>query len=144
MTPLQGFLPDVDPNTPGALIDCANVIPYAAGMRGAPTPIAVQGVPALATACRNAAVATLLSGARRVIAGTATNLYELSAGAWVDVSRSAAPALQAVYALGTDDRWDVLQFGNATLASNKATQIQRSNLSGQFTNIATAPKAKII
>ena len=84
MIPLQGFLPDVDATTPGALIACTNVIPYAAGVRGAPTPIAVQGVPVLPASCRNAAVATLLTGARRVFAVTVANLYELSAGAWVD------------------------------------------------------------
>jgi len=138
MTPLSGFLPDVDTSTPGAIIDCTNVVPYATGMRGAPTPVAVQGVPALAAECRNAAVASKLDGTRRVFAGTAAKLYELSGGAWADVSRGAS------YSLGADDRWDFVQFGNSTLASNKSTAIQRSAGSGAFADIATAPKAAII
>ena len=138
MTPLLGFLPDVDPATAGAMTDCSNVIPYANGMRGAPLPVAVGGIPALAAECRNAAVATKLDGTRRVMAGTSAKLYELSGGAWSDVSRGGS------YSLGSDDRWDFVQFGNATLASNKSTTIQRSNGSGAFADIATAPKAKII
>jgi len=138
MTPLLGYLPDVDAATPGAITDCVNAVPCASGMRGAPTAVAITDVPALAAACRNAAVATLLDGSRRVFAGTAAALYELSGGAWSDVSRGAA------YSLGADERWDVVQFGNATLASNKSTTIQRSNGSGAFADIATAPKAKII
>ena len=138
MTPLAGFLPDVDTATPGAIIAATNVIPYAAGMRGAPVPVAVQGVPVLAAVCRNAAVATLLSGVRRVFAGTAAKLYELVAGAWVDVSRGGS------YTLGSDDRWDFVQFGNATLAVNKSTTLQRSNGAGAFADVAGAPKAAVI
>lgn len=138
MTPLVGFTPDVDPATPGVIVDASNVIPHPAGMKGAPTAVAVSGVPALAAECRNSAVATLLAGTRRIFAGTSTKLYELSGGSWSDVSRGGN------YSLGSDDRWDFVQFGNATLASNKSTTIQRSNGSGAFADIATAPKAKII
>lgn len=138
MTPLTGFAPDVDPSTPGVIVDATNVIPHPAGMKGAPTAVAVSGVPALAAACLNAAVATKLDGTRRVFAGTAAKQYELSGGAWGDVSRGGN------YSLGTDDRWSYVQFGNATLCSNKSTTIQRSNGAGAFADIATAPKAAII
>jgi len=138
MTPLSGFLPDVDAATPGAIIDCTNVTPFARGMQGAPTAVTVDGVPALAAACRNAAVATKLDGTRRFFGGTAAKLYELSAGSWADVSRAGN------YTLGADDRWDFAQFGNATLACNKSTKIQRSNGSGAFSDIASAPKAMAI
>ena len=138
MVELQGFLPDVDSATPGAILECSNVIPYASGMKGAPTAISADGVPALAAACRNAAVATKLDGTRRVFAGTSAKMYELSGGAWSDVSRGGS------YSLGGDDRWDFVQFGNATLCANKSTTIQRSNGSGSFADIATAPKAAVI
>lgn len=138
MTPLLGFLPDVDPATPGAITAASNVIPYANGFRGSPTPVAVSGVPVLAAECRNAVVATKLDGTRRIIAGTASKLYELSGGVWVDVSRAGS------YTLGADDRWDAVQFGNATLTCNKSTTIQRSNGSGAFADIATAPKAAVM
>lgn len=138
MIPLLGFLPDADPSTPGALLAATNVVPYAQGMRGAPAPVTADGAPALAAACRNAVVATKLDGSRRVISGTATKLYELSGGSWSDVSRGGS------YSLGSDDRWDYAQFGDATVATNKSTTIQRSNGSGAFADIATAPKALAI
>jgi hypothetical protein len=107
-------------------------------MKGAPTAISVTDVPALAATCLNAAVATKLDGTRRVISGTSNKLYELSGGAWSDVSRGGN------YSLGSDDRWSYVQFGNATLTANKSTVVQRSNGSGAFSDIATAPKAAVI
>lgn len=136
MIPLIGFAPDADPMTPGVLTDCVNVIPCESGFKGAPSAASV-GVPALATACAGSAVMSDLTGARRFIAGTATRLWEYNGTAWVDVSRA------TFYALGTDDRWSYIQYGNAALASNVTARIQRS-LSGAFADIATAPQAAII
>ena len=138
MTALLGFLPDVDASTPGAITDCSGVIPALSGMKAAPSLVSVTGVPALAAACRNAAIATKLDGTRRVFAGTSTKLYELSGGAWSDVSRGGN------YSLGTDDRWSFAQFGDASLAVNASNVVQRSNGSGAFANIATAPQAVCI
>lgn len=138
MTPLAGFVPDVDPATAGVLVDCTNTIPDANGMKGAPTLVAVSDAGVLAAACRGATVATKLDDSRRVFAGTSSKLYELSGGSWVDVSRGTS------YSLDSEDRWSFAQFGNATLASNKSTEIQRSNSSGAFSDITGAPKAKII
>jgi hypothetical protein len=138
MTQLLGFLPDVDAATPGALTDCANVVPGPRGMTAAPSAVSVVGVPALAAECRNAAIGTKLDGTRRIFGGTAAKLYELSAGAWSDVSRGAN------YTLGADDRWDFAQFGDATLAVNSSCVVQRSNGSGVFADIATAPQAKCL
>jgi hypothetical protein len=139
MTPLLGFSPDVDVTTPGVITDCVNFIPYANGMEGGPSTTTPSDVPALAAECLGAAVVTNLSGTRRVIAGTATKLYELSAGAWSDESRAAA------YNAGADARWSIIQFGNSTLAANIGDAIQRSTGAGvNFADIATAPKAEII
>ena len=137
MTQLLGFLPDVDAATPGAIVDCTNVIPGPAGMVSAPSTVSVGGVPALVAECRNAAIGTKLDGTRRIFAGTSTNLYELSAGAWGSVSRA------ALYSLGADDRWDFTQYGDATLACTKTAVIQRST-AGAFADIATAPMAMAI
>jgi len=137
MDKLQGFLPDRDPTVPGVITSCTNFIPYEAGMRGAPTGATPSGVPVLAATCLGSAVVTKLDDTRRVFAGTTTKLYELAGGAWSDVSG-------AVYTGGVDTRWCFAQFGNATLAANKADYIQRSNVSGAFSTVATAPKAKII
>lgn len=139
MTPLTGFMPDAEATTPGVITDCTNFIPYVFGMEGAPTNITPASTPALASACLGAAVLTKLDGNRRIIASTQTKLYELVAGAWTDVSRTVGGA----YTAGSDTRWSFAQFGNATLAADKADVIQRST-SGAFANITGAPKAEVI
>lgn len=136
MTPILGFTPDMDPTAPGVILECSEVVGTDVGMKAAPTSTSV-GLPALAAACRGAAVLRNLSDNRRLIAGTAAALFEAGASSWTDVSRVGG------YSLGTDDRWSFAQFGNAALASSIANKIQRS-LSGAFADIASAPQAKII
>src|SRR5205085_1799563 len=136
MTPLLGFAPDADEVTPGIITDCDNFIPYNNGMEGGPAGVTPSDVPALASACLGAAVVENLAGARRVIAGAATKLYELVGGVWTDVSAAA-------YNAGADSRCMITQFGDATLAVNKGDKVQRST-SGAFAAIASAPKAEII
>ena len=135
MTPLLGFVPDVDAGTAGAIVDCTNVIPGSSGMEGAPTAISVDGVPALAAACRGAVVVTKLDDTRRIFGATAAAIYELSAGAW--------GAQASGFSLGSEDRWDFVQFGDSTLAATPTVAIQRST-STTFSAISGAPQAKII
>lgn len=137
MDKLLGFLPDQDPTTPGVITQCANFIPYETGMTGAPSASTPASTPALAAACVGAVVVTKLDDTRRILAGTATKLYELSGGVWTDVTRGEN------YTGGVDTRWSYTQFGNATIASNLSDTMQRST-SGAFADIATAPKAKIV
>ena len=136
MDKLLGFLPDADPTTPGVITDCVNFIPDQTGMRGSPSAATPGSTPALAAACQGAAIVTKLDDTRRIIAGTQTKLYELSAGSWSDVSTGS-------YAGGTDSRWSFAQFGNSTLAANLADTIQISSGSG-FAPIAYALQAKIV
>lgn len=137
MIPLIGFAPDADVTTPGLIYSCSNLVPYLNGMEGAPEPATPASTPALAAACLGAAVVTKLDDTRRIIAGTASKLYELSAGAWTDIGRAAA------YNGGVDTRWSITQFGDATLCANRADVIQRSS-GGSFADVATAPKAEIL
>lgn len=136
MTPLMGFAPDVESTTPGVLVDCAQLIPFESGMEAAPGLTVPTGVGALAAECRGAAVITKLDGTRRVMAGTATALYELVSTTWTD--RSAA-----TYTGSSDTRWSFTQFGDATIAANRTDTIQRTT-SGSFAAISGAPKAKIV
>lgn len=136
MIPLLGFSPDVEAPTPGMLTDCSQFIPYLTGMEAAPSLQTPVGVPALADPCQGAAVVTLLDSTRRVIAGTQDALYELSSGSWVDVTGTA-------YTGGTDSRWSFTQFGNTTVAANRADTIQSSN-SGAFASISGAPSAEVV
>jgi hypothetical protein len=135
--PLLGFAPDADPATPGVITDCTNLIPYLNGMEGGPTGTTPSDVPVLSSACLGAAVVTKLDGTRRIIAGTAEELFELSSGSWSDVSGT-------TYAATADFRWSFAQFGDATLAANKGDVIQRST-SGAFADAdASAPSASIV
>ncbi|MBV4459175.1 hypothetical protein KVG96_14540 [Pseudomonas sp. COR58] len=137
MIQLTGFAPDTDVTTPGLVSDCTNLIPYLNGMEGAPEPATPAGTPALAASCIGAAVVAKLDDTRRIIAGTATKLYELASGSWNDVSR-ASP-----YSGGVDTRWSITQFGDATLCANRADVIQRST-GAAFSDVSGAPKAEIL
>ena len=136
MTPLLGFMPDADATTPGIITECTNLIPYLNGMQGAPSALTPDSTPALGAECLGAAVVSNLLGARRIFAGTAAALYELSAGVWLD--RTGVP-----YTGGADTRWSFAQFGDATLTANRVDTIQRSTGAG-FASIAGAPKAEIV
>lgn len=136
MIQLLGFAPDVEAPTPGMLVDCSQFIPYLTGMEAAPSLQTPVGVPALADPCQGAAVVTLLDNTRRVIAGTQDALYELTSGAWADVTGTP-------YTSGTDSRWSFTQFGNTTVAANRADVIQFSN-SGAFADITGAPSAEVV
>jgi hypothetical protein len=137
MQNLLGFTPDVESTVAGVMTDCTNLIPTEKGMKGAPSAAIPSGIAALANTCIVAATISKLDDTRRVFAGTTTKLYELSGSSWTDVSAG-------TYAGGVDTRWSFAQFGNSTLAANLADTIQRSNSSGAFAAIASAPKAKII
>jgi len=111
------------------------MLPYELGMRAAPDPVNV-GLPALDSDARGAFVGNDLAGARRLVVGTASGLYQAGSGSWTDVS-------EAEYELGLDDRWSLAQFGDSMLAATPAYAIQRS-VGGAFATIEDAPKAKIL
>jgi len=138
--PLQGFTPDAESNTPGILVECSQFIPYLTGMEAAPSAETPSDVPALADSCEGAAVVTKLDGLRRVIAGTQTNLYELSAGVWTDVTRTVG----GDYNGGAESRWSFAQFGDTTIAANRADTIQFSTNTGPFEDISGAPSAEVV
>lgn len=133
--PLVGFSPDADPTTPGVLTDCNALLPSLVGMRSCPSLVSPLDVPALAAACKGAAVLTKLDGTRRVFAGTSSHLYDLSGGAWN--SRGSG------YTGNTDTQWSFAQFGDASLAANGLDTIQRST-STTFSSIASAPIAEVV
>lgn len=136
--PLLGFAPDADPTTPGILVDCSNVIPTQRGLKAAPSAFD-QGISALASECLGAALLRKLDNTARLIAGTATALYELNGTSWTDRTRTVGGA----YALGSDDRWRLAQFGDVSLAAAKSDTLQASS-SGAFADISGAPKAAIV
>jgi len=134
MTPLLGFSPDVEPTTPGAIMECQNLIPDPKGMRSAPS-AADAGVSALAAACRGAAVTRNLTGNSRLFAGTSSNVYELGGTTWSSVSSG--------HSLGSDDVWRFVSFGNDALAVCPSVGLLRST-GASFSSVAGAPAAKVI
>lgn len=133
--PFTGFTPSVDPTTPGAVLDCRNMVPTLRGMKAAPSALSVGAAP-FPSAVTGGAVTELLSGTYRTIVGTATKLYELIGTAENDASGMAYT--------GGANRWRFAQFGNATIASNGSDPIQQSITTGNFASIAGAPAASII
>jgi hypothetical protein len=139
MIKLIGYAPDADSTTPGVLVNCNAFIPSLRGMEAAPSPVSGTNTNALAAACVGAAVVVKLDNTNRFLAGTATAIYEDSAGAWVNLTR----AVGGAYTNGADNRWRFTQFGNVTLATNKSDTMQYSS-SGAFANIAGGIKAAMV
>lgn len=136
---LLGYMPDVDPVTQGAIMNCSAFIPSLRGMEGAPS-VASTGMDALAAACRGSAILRKLDDTSRWFAGSATKLYEQSSTSWTDRTRASG----GDYALGSDIRWRFAQFGDVALAAAKSDILQVSS-SGAFANLgASIPKAGIV
>lgn len=137
MTPLLGFVPDLPTATQGGIFDCQTLIPSTSGMEGAPTPVNVVGVGVLPSTCRGGAIGESTAGVRRLFAGTQTKLYNYVTATWDDVSRAGS------YTGSTESRWSFAQFGNFTIAANGVDAMQQAS-SGDFTDIAGAPVAKVV
>lgn len=136
--PFVGYAPDLDPTTPGIITDCQNVIPSMKGMRSAFSPQATT-LPALATRARGGAAIRKLDETSRLIIGTQTKLWEAGASSYTDVSRTTG----GTYSCAADQLWTFAQFGNITLAAQKADKIQAST-AGNFATITSAPSAAIV
>jgi hypothetical protein len=137
ITPLRGYIPDVEPTQVGVMTDIRNLIPTMRGYKAAPT-LSSTGVSALsATAIGGLSVRKLDGITIRTFAGTSAHLYELNGTSWTDKSRAAN------YTCGSNTRWRFAQFGDVTLAANKSATLQAIT-SGNFADIATAPAANCI
>ena len=135
---LIGYAPDLDQTIEGVITDCEAFVPTEKGMCAAPTAQST-GTDALAAACFGAVAVRKLDNSFRLIAGTATKLYELSGNTWADATR----ATGGDYGLGTDNVWRFAQFGNTTLSVAKSDTLQYSE-SSDFADVADAPKASIV
>ena len=142
MMKLIGYVPDSDPTIPGSITNCDAFVPSIKGMTGAPSPVS-SGISALAAACRGAATLRQLDNTTLLFAGTATKLYKVSGTSWADVTR----AVGGDYTLTSTCRWRFAQYGNVSLAVNKADTLQYTT-SGAFAKVTKggtdAPKASIV
>lgn len=113
--PYIGFGPDLDPTTPGVIVDCDNIIPTTKGF-SAGNSLVDAGLAALDGSCKGAYVGTLLDGTKRIVAGTNAKLWDISGGAWTDRSKVGGYTGLAP--------WRFTMFGNNILATNRAQRIQ--------------------
>jgi hypothetical protein len=138
MTVLLGYAPDIDQTIDGVITDCDAFVPSEKGMQAAPS-AQDPGIDALASTCKGAAAVRKLDNSVRLIAGTATKLYELTGTTWTDRTRASG----GDYALGADNFWRFAQFGDTTLAVAKSDTLQFSS-STAFADVTGAPKASIV
>lgn len=130
-----GFRPDIDPTTPGVITECQDIVPILTGMKGRAAATSTL-LPALAAAAVGATVVTKLDGTSRFFAGTTTRIYEAATSSWTDRSKGGS-----AYSAGTF--WRFAQFGNDTLAINKAEIVQQSSTAA-FSDVTGSPKASVI
>lgn len=134
---LIGYAPDIDPATPGVMVECTSFVSSLRGMQGAPSAVSV-GLPALAAACVGMATFRKLDNTSVTYAGTATKLYRAGTTSWTDVSGAASFSASAL------NRWSFAQFGDVTLAANKGDFIQAATTSDFAVAGASAPKAAYV
>ncbi len=132
---ILGYGPDLDPTTPGLIIDGDGVVPTVKGMEGIPS-AANESVPELSATATGAISIQKTDGSVRTIAGTPTKMYEISTTSWADITRAAGD-----YTAGST--WRFAQFGDQTLATNDSSVVQAS-VSGAFADLTGGPVAKII
>lgn len=140
---LIGYSPDIDTTIPGVVTACSALVPTFRGMEGAPSAV-TTGFAALANACRGAASLRLIDNTITLIAGTATKLYKGASLAWTDFTRTVG----GDYAVPATGRWRFAQYGNVSLAVNKADKMQFTLGTLAFALVTKggkdAPKASIV
>jgi hypothetical protein len=132
---LLGFMPDLDPTTPGAIVDGDAFVPTLAGVAAANTPMSAQ-IAALAGTPTGSYATVLLDGTKRMFASTNAAIYEATGATWTDRSRGTG------YTGAQRQRF--CTFGNNVLATNRSEAIGQAAPGGAFADISGAPKASII
>jgi len=112
--PLTGFMPDLDPTTPGAIMDGDAFVPTQKGISAANTPTPIP-IAALAATPTGAYATSLLDGTKRLFASTTAAIYEASGATWTDRSRAGG------YTAAQRQRF--CTFGNNVLATNRSEVI---------------------
>lgn len=120
MIPFAKFEPDRTKYALDASINITNVLPAVDGWVPQPDIVAISD--ALASACLGAVYVRTSVGAFKLIAGTATKLYELNTTdySWTDLTR----LVGGNYAVPAGDRWSFEVFGSNLIACNIADDVQ--------------------
>lgn len=134
LLPLATFAPDASPEAPG-LRSATGWVPTVRGTLATAPEANEQSYGALAAACYGAGTIVTLAGANEVYAGTASNLYKVSAGAWSSVGSG--------YSLSGEQTWYFSSLENSRLAASIDNKIQRSTGSS-FADITASPQCSIV
>jgi hypothetical protein len=139
--PFAKFEPDRTKYALDVSTNAVNCLPVADGWGPQPDLVGISD--ALASMCRGAVYVRTSTGTFRLIAGTATKLYELNTTdySWTDITRLAG----GDYAVPTGDRWTFTIFGQNLIAHNLADDIQFIGIDGgtEFAALSgSPPKAK--
>lgn len=138
---LKDFAPDLPDTVPGYILPnssvapAAGAVPFVNGWGAIPGFVSV-GASALDAASQGAAVLITTGGSARVIAGTATKLYEIAGQTLTDVSRGGG------YTTNTN-RWSFAVYGDFVYATNKVDAVQKST-GAAFSNQLTIPKCNFV
>jgi hypothetical protein len=131
------FEPDRTKYAPDATTNVINCLPVADGWGPLPDLSVIST--ALAATCLGAVYIRTSAGAYRIIAGTATKLYEFNSATlgWTDISRLAG----GDYAVPDGDLWSFEPFGLNLIAANLADDIQYLNIDSgtNFAALAGSP-----
>lgn len=135
----KGYAPDAPVNGAGVCLGAVGCYPTARGLAAQRKWVGISN--SLTTSCVGIASIKKPLGTRYIFAGTSTELFEYSAGAWSNVTRAAGN-----YSVGAGQRWSFAQYGEVTIAANIGDKIQsRSGTAGTvFANISDAPKAVLV
>jgi hypothetical protein len=128
---MLSYAPDLDPTTPDVLTACDGYVPTIRSYK--PMPSQVEKTDALGGECRGLYLGVKLDNTTRLFAGQATSIQQLDAASWTN---------RGTYTTHSD-KWQFAQFGNVSLACRLDQKVQAST-TGSFSDIAAAPKAKVI
>lgn len=141
MIPFAKFEPDRTKYALNASTNILNALPVVDGWGPQPDLVAISN--ALASTCRGAVYVRTSTGTFRLIAGTATKLYELNTTdyTWTDLTR----LVGGDYAVPAGDRWSFTIFGQNLIAHNLADDVQfiAIDAGANFAALSgSSPKAK--
>lgn len=142
MIPFLGYSPDLDPTTPGMMLNCSAIVPTVKGFKGAPSAVNL-GIATLGGQCLGAFLLRKNDDTTRLFAATSSTMNELSGTSWT--VRTPDSSGSTLNGLGTGNNWCFTQFGDACLAAAKTEIPKFLTTATTFANVtASAPKAGII
>lgn len=135
-----GFAPDSpDITNPGVVLDCLNMYSTPRGMKTLSSD-QQQSYPVQSAAWTGAAEVTMISGATRLFAASATQILELNKATSTYTDRTRASGVYST----TGQRWDSAQQGDLTIFTNKI-DVPQVSTGGIFSDgAATFPKCSYI